>query len=150
VSASLLEALPSTVTIRYPKRKGFVAAYDRRIDDLTTTPLPGRPVRGSTGGRPLMAALDLLGRRWALRVLWELRDGPLGFRALQAACDSMSSSVLRDRLGELAEAGLIGRDGDRYALTPLGDDLGRAMRPLAQWAGRWEAQLAADAVPCAP
>ena len=62
----------------------------------------------------------------------------------------MSSSVLRDRLAELTEAGLIGRDGDRYVLTPLGADLGRALGPLDRWARRWEAQLDADAVPCAP
>ena len=48
-----------------------------------------------------MAALDLLGRRWALRVLWELRGGPLGFRELQTRCDGMSSSVLRTRVNYL-------------------------------------------------
>ncbi len=74
------------------------------------TPVPGRPVRGSTTGRPLMAALDLLGRRWALRILWELRDGNLGARALRARCDEMSSSVLYERLGELRTAGLIEQD----------------------------------------
>jgi DNA-binding HxlR family transcriptional regulator len=101
-------------------------------------------VRGSTGGRPIMAALDLLGRRWALRVLWELRTGPLGFRALQAACDAMSSSVLRDRVAELAEAGLVGRDGDLYALTPLGAELGRALGPLDAWSRRWAAEVVAS------
>ena len=30
-------------------------------------------VRGSRTGRPIMALLDLLGRRWTLRILWELR-----------------------------------------------------------------------------
>src|ERR1700722_17849874 len=67
---------------------------------------PGRPVRGSTTGRPLMAALDLLGRRWSLRILWELREGPLGARSLRERCDGMSPSVLYDRLGELTGAGL--------------------------------------------
>ena len=43
-------------------------------------PVPGTPVRGSRTGRPLMATFDLLGRRWMLRVLWELRTGPIGFR----------------------------------------------------------------------
>ena len=43
-----------------------------------TRPIPGKPVRGSKTGRPIMALLDLLGRRWALRVLWELRNGPVG------------------------------------------------------------------------
>ena len=54
-----------------------------------------------------MALLDLLGRRWALRILWELRDGPLTFRALQAACGNLSPSVLNDRLRELREAGIL-------------------------------------------
>jgi DNA-binding HxlR family transcriptional regulator len=89
-----------------------------------------------------MAALDLLGRRWALRVLWELRDGALGFRELRARCDGMSSSVLSDRLGELATAGLVTKDGsDRHALTKLGRDLGVAIEPLSAWSQRWARRL---------
>ena len=111
-----------------------------------TTPGPGRPVRGSTSGRPLMAALDLLGRRWTLRILWELRDGSLGARALRARCDDMSSSVLYARLAELRVAGLVSQhvDDDTYALTPIGRQLGQAIDPLQRWAERWSsAQRAA-------
>jgi DNA-binding HxlR family transcriptional regulator len=103
-----------------------------------TTPLPGRRVRGSTTGRPLMAALDLLGRRWTLRILWELRDGALGARALRQRCDNMSSSVLYERLGELRTAGLVARDGrGEYELTTIGHQLGEAIAPLQRWADRW-------------
>jgi len=103
-------------------------------------PRPGRPVRGSTTGRPLMAAMDLLGRRWALRVLWELRDGGLGARALLGRCEGLSSSVLYERLRELTESGLIGRgDDEAYVLTPLGAELGDALGPLDGWAKRWSA-----------
>jgi DNA-binding HxlR family transcriptional regulator len=98
---------------------------------------PGRPVRGSTTGRPLMAAMDLLGRRWALRITWELRDGPLGARALLARCEGLSSSVLYERLRELADAGLIRREGEAYVLTPIGQSLGAALGPLDSWAKRW-------------
>jgi len=42
-----------------------------------------------------MALLDLLGQRWTLRILWELRDAPLTFRALQNACDSVSPKIGR-------------------------------------------------------
>lgn len=87
-----------------------------------------------------MAALDLLGRRWALRILWELRDDPLGFRELQARCDGMSSSVLRTRLVELTAAGLVDQDVE-YSLTRAGRELERAMRPLSRWAERWAEQL---------
>jgi DNA-binding HxlR family transcriptional regulator len=89
-----------------------------------------------------MAALDLFGRRWSLRILWELRDAPLGFRALQGRCENMSSSVLRQRLTELTEAGIVTQHDDAgYALTPLGRDAYRALRPLARWADRWAEQL---------
>ena len=103
-------------------------------------PRPGSPVRGSTTGRPLMAALDLLGRRWALRVLWELRDGPLGARDLLARCDGLSSSVLYERLRELTGAGLLSREpSGAYSLTALGGDLAAAIAPLSGWADRWAA-----------
>lgn len=102
------------------------------------TPKPGTPVRGSRSGRPLMAALDLLGRRWTLRILWELRDGPLGARALRERCDAMSSSVLYERLGELGNAGLVARTEDgSYALTEHGDALSDALDPLDSWAHAW-------------
>ena len=101
-------------------------------------PRPGRAVRGSTTGRPLMAALDLLGRRWSLRVLWELRDGPLGARALRARCDAMSPSVLYQRLAELSEAGLVVQDDEsHYQLTAIGRALGAALDPLDRWAQHW-------------
>ena len=102
------------------------------------TPQPGRSVRGSTTGRPLMAALDLLGRRWALRLLWELRNGPLGARTLREQCDDMSTSVLYQRLNELAAAGLVSKnDAGAYTLTALGSDLGSALQPLDDWSQRW-------------
>ncbi len=107
------------------------------------TPKPGRAVRGSRTGRPVMAALDLLGRRWALRVLWELAHGAQGFRELQARCSDVSSSVLRERLLELVEARLLHQvEGGRYALAPLGTELGRALAPLDAWAQRWQKTLA--------
>jgi DNA-binding HxlR family transcriptional regulator len=87
-----------------------------------------------------MAALDLLGRRWALRVLWELRDGPVGARELRQRCDGMSSSVLYERLRELTAAGLLAREPDeRYRLTPTGRSLAAAIRPLERWAVAWAA-----------
>ncbi len=102
------------------------------------TPRPGRPARGTRTGRPLLVAFDLLGRRWALRVLWELRGEPLGFRALRERCGGMSSSVLRDRLAELGEAGIVGTDAEgRYELTAHGRGLLAALEPLSAWAEDW-------------
>ncbi len=85
-----------------------------------------------------MAALDLLGRRWSLRVIWELRDGAIGFREMQAQCGGMSPSVLSTRLKELETAKIIESDDDRrWRLTPLGLDLIKAFGPLHTWAERW-------------
>jgi DNA-binding HxlR family transcriptional regulator len=87
-----------------------------------------------------MAALDLLGRRWALRVLWELRDGrPASFRELRERCDSMSTSVLNQRLRELREAGLVETGKGGYRLTRRGEELHKALVPLDGWAKRWAA-----------
>jgi DNA-binding HxlR family transcriptional regulator len=107
----------------------------RKVDG----PEPGRPVRGSTTGRPIMALLDLLGRRWALRVLWELRTGEsLTFRELQGRCAEVSSSVLNDRLRELREAGIVTAEPGRgYSLTPEGARLIEDLAPLDGWAKRW-------------
>jgi DNA-binding HxlR family transcriptional regulator len=105
------------------------------------TPLPGRPVRGSRTGRPVMAALDLLGRRWALRVLWELKQAPADtFRDLQARCGNVSSSVLNDRLRELRAADVVvALEPSGYALTTAGEDLLTALAPIDAWAKRWDA-----------
>jgi DNA-binding HxlR family transcriptional regulator len=85
-----------------------------------------------------MALLDLLGRRWALRVLYELRQGPLGFRELQERCDSMSTSVLSQRLAELRKAGIVepARVGG-YTLTAEGERLLGPLSELDRWAKRW-------------
>ena len=109
---------------------------------MARLPRPGEPVRGSSTGRPVMAAMDLLGRRWALRILWELRDGPLGARELRERCDRMSASVLYERLRELTDAGLLSRDdaGD-YLLTGVGAELNVALAPLDAWAREWAAAL---------
>lgn len=101
------------------------------------SPRPGRPVRGSASGRPIMALLDLLGRRWALRIVWELRGGPLTFRALQEQ-GGVSPTVLNTRLAELREAGIVEqRAGEGYALSAAGAQLLAALEPLQDWAARW-------------
>ncbi|MGO9490181.1 MAG: winged helix-turn-helix transcriptional regulator [Solirubrobacteraceae bacterium] len=84
-----------------------------------------------------MALLDLLGRRWALRVLWELRDGPLQFRVLQQRCDGMSSSVLSQRLAELRAAGILERAPEGYLLSEEGTRLLDPFSALHAWAERW-------------
>jgi DNA-binding HxlR family transcriptional regulator len=94
-----------------------------------------KTARGSRTGRPIMVLLDVLGRRWAMRILWELRDGPLTFRELQERCGGVSPSVLNARIADLRELSAIEKDA--YALTKAGQSLGELLLPLDGWAKRW-------------
>ena len=98
-----------------------------------------RSVRGSRTGRPIMVLLDLLGRRWTLRIVWELReDRRLTSRALRTACDEASPTIIQARLTELREAGLVELvPGDGYRLTSLGKELMENFAPLHRFAEKW-------------
>lgn len=101
-------------------------------------PTPGKPVRGSKSGVPIMALFDLLGRRWAMGVLWTLcQEGPCTFRKLQELCDSVSPTVLNTRLKDLREAGLVEHAGSGYHATVLGRELYALLVPLGSWSKTW-------------
>lgn len=102
--------------------------------------MPASRTRGSRTGRPIMVLLDLMGRRWTMRIVWELREGALGFRELQARCDRMSPSVLTRRLGELERAHIAVRDATgAWMLTALGRELLERFLPVIEWAEDWAA-----------
>ncbi len=104
--------------------------------------LPGRPARGSRSGRPIMALLDLLGRRWTLRIVWELREQPRRFRDLQDLIGA-SPTIVNARLRELRDAKLVELDSDAgYRLTVLGSELLRLMLPLHTWSEKWARAIA--------
>jgi DNA-binding HxlR family transcriptional regulator len=85
-----------------------------------------------------MALLDLLGRRWALRVLWELRGDALTSRALRQRCGGLSPTVLSARTKELRDARLVVLEEPQgYALTPLGRELFERFVPLVEWSEHW-------------
>jgi DNA-binding HxlR family transcriptional regulator len=88
-----------------------------------------------------MALIDLLGRRWVLRILWELRGTPLTFRALQQACGDISPSVLNDRMGDLRETALVALGDHGYELTNFGRELLAQLLPLTVWAEKWAKAL---------
>ena len=84
------------------------------------TPVPGKPVRGSKTGVPIMALFDLLGRSWAMGIVWQLQDGPFTFRDLQQRCESISPSLLNSRIKELREADIVERTLEGYQLRKRG------------------------------
>ena len=91
-------------------------------------------LRRAATSAPMAQALALSGRRWAFRVVWELRVGPLNFRALQAACGNISPSVLQRRLHELRALQIvekIPRLG--YRLSTSGERLFLVLAQLNKW-----------------
>ena len=107
-------------------------------------PKPGKPVRGSRSGVPLMALFDLLGKRWAMGVIWQLRSGPATFRALQEACESISPAVLNSRLKDLREARFVCVTDEGYALTHMGVELSQLLEPFGAWAIAWAMEVAPE------
>lgn len=98
-------------------------------------------VRGSRTGRPIMVLLDLLGRRWTLRIVWELRESSLRFRELQDLIGA-SPTIVNTRLAELREARLVELDeATGYRLTALGRELLQLFLPLHLWSEKWAKAL---------
>lgn len=91
-----------------------------------------------------MAAFDLLGRHWAMGIIWNLSRGPATFRALQSYCETISPSMLNNRLKELKEAQLVTRSLDGYELTEMGEELFTLLKPFGDWSISWAEQVAPE------
>lgn len=102
---------------------------------------PSQKVRGSQTGRPIMLLFDVLGRRWTLRILWELREGTMTFRELQSRCDDVSPTVLNSRVKELRELNLLTRSKSGYGYTKWGKQLGEHLLVLSDWSKKWGREL---------
>lgn len=82
--------------------------------------------------------LALLESRYAMRVLWALKDGhPQTFRLLQDSIGNITPNTLNTRIKELRAAGLMGHGSDGYNVTTLGTDLLKRLNDLQAFAGKW-------------
>ena len=88
-----------------------------------------------------MVLFDLLGRRWAMGIIWNLSEQECTFRQLQARCGSISPTVLNTRLKELRAAGLVTTEQNGYTLTQTGKALFERLEPLGDWAMEWTTTL---------
>lgn len=88
-----------------------------------------------------MAVFDLLGRRWAMGIIWNLARGPATFRGLQHSCETISPSILNKRLKELREAELIERSLEGYQLTAMGEELFTVLQPFGNWSIQWAQKI---------
>ena len=104
-------------------------------------PSPGKKVRGSTSGTPINALFDLLGRRWALGILWNMGEAPCTFRTLQERCGDISPSILNNRIKDLREADLLEKTLDGYVLTLRGKELRTIILPLGNWSAVWSKEV---------
>ena len=85
-----------------------------------------------------MALFDLLGRHWAMGILWNLCEaGPMTFRALERKCETITPASLNKRLKELRAAGLVHRVEGGYAATELGARLYQHLLPIADFSLVW-------------
>jgi DNA-binding HxlR family transcriptional regulator len=88
-----------------------------------------------------MALFDVLGQRWTLRILWELRVGRLTFRELRTRCEDISPTVLNRRLKELRALQLLDHHHGGYGYTTWGRDLSHQLETMNTWSDRWAAAL---------
>ena len=95
---------------------------------------------GSRDNASVSQLLALLEARYAIRVLWALRDGHAQtFRLLQDSVGGITPNTLNTRIKELREAGLLGHGADGYCVTPAGADLLKRLADLQAFATRWAA-----------
>lgn len=85
----------------------------------------------------------LLEARYAIRVLWALRDGhPQTFRLLQDSVGGITPNTLNTRIKELREAGLLHHNSEGYVVTPVGAELLKRLADLPAFAAKWTASQA--------
>lgn len=88
-----------------------------------------------------MALFDLLGRSWALGIMWRLSDGPATFRQIQERCENLSPTVLNKRIKELRASGFLEHTNSGYQLTQNGLELFELLKPLGGYANKWAIDL---------
>jgi DNA-binding HxlR family transcriptional regulator len=103
--------------------------------------MPRQKARGSTTGRPVMVLFDVLGQRWTLRILWELRHDRLNFRDLRERCDDISPTILNRRLKSLRELGFVDHEASGYGYTSDGAELSKMLATFNNWAEKWAERI---------
>lgn len=87
--------------------------------------------------------LGLLESRYAIRVMWALRDGHAQtFRLLQDSVGGITPNTLNTRIKELRGAALLNHGSEGYILTSAGADLLKRLGDLQAFANKWAASMA--------
>jgi DNA-binding HxlR family transcriptional regulator len=95
--------------------------------------------------RPIVQLIDILGKKWVLRILWELNEGSCTFRTLQSRCGDISPTIINTRIKDLCSAQLVNKSPESgYTLTQQGYELIELFYPINDFANRWVTSLAID------
>lgn len=88
----------------------------------------------------MSVAIDVVGGKWKMHLMWVLGEGPQRFGQIRRLLDGVSEKVLSENLRQLEASGVVHREvfpevppRVEYSLTPLGDELNVALRPLEAW-----------------
>ncbi|MFD3510675.1 winged helix-turn-helix transcriptional regulator [Nocardia sp. NPDC058666] len=97
-------------------------------------------------------AIDVVGGKWKLHLMWVLGDGPQRFGQIRRLLDGVSEKVLAENLRHLESSGVVHREifpeippRVEYSLTPLGETLREALAPLEVWGTTHRTELTAPA-----
>jgi DNA-binding HxlR family transcriptional regulator len=87
---------------------------------------------------PIVALMDILGKKWVMRILWELHQKPCTFRELQTKCGEISPTVVNARIKDLCAANLVKKmEPSGYGLTKYGEELLDLFEPMKDFALKW-------------
>ncbi|MGK8502343.1 winged helix-turn-helix transcriptional regulator [Nocardia asiatica] len=99
----------------------------------------------------MTVAIDVVGGKWKMHLMWVLGTGPQRFGQIRRLLDGVSEKVLAENLRQLESSGVVHREvypevppRVEYSLTPLGEELAVALRPLEEWGERHRHELAAN------
>jgi len=96
----------------------------------------------TTSQRPIVQLIDILGKKWVLRILWELQESPCTFRELQSRCGDLSPTIINTRIKDLCAAQLVYKSPESgYTLSQHGNELIELFYPLNEFANRWIASI---------
>ncbi|PKV78834.1 HxlR family transcriptional regulator [Nocardia fluminea] len=102
-------------------------------------------------------AIDVVGGKWKLHLMWVLGAGPQRFGQIRRLLDGVSEKVLAENLRHLESTGVVHREifpeippRVEYSLTPLGETLRLALEPLEMWGDANREALATASRPSAP
>jgi len=100
-------------------------------------------MKNTSSQRPIVRLIDILGTKWVLRILWELKETPCTFRELQRRCGDISPTIINTRIKDLCAAQLVYKSPESgYKLSEYGNELIELFYPLNDFANRWVESIA--------